>query len=156
MATPFGFSIGDFIAAINLSINIVSALSSTSTSAAQYRGLLSELYVLEKSLVGVKNLRSNGQDQSLISNAYYSPKVEAFHDASQFAASQCQKTIDRLLTKLELYEGHLATNRKGNKWTHRWRKVRWALLTEGEIEEYRAEIRGHIGSINVLLNVTQL
>lgn len=150
MAAPFGFSIGDFIAAINLSINIASALSTTSTSAARYRGLVSELYVLEKALIEVRNLRSD--DQALP----FSPEVETLHRASHFAASRCQATIDSLLINLKPYEGQLATNGKGNKWMKGWRKVRWVLLTEGEIEECRAEIRGHAASINMILTITHL
>ncbi|CAG8961218.1 hypothetical protein HYFRA_00013274 [Hymenoscyphus fraxineus] len=159
MAASFGFSIGDFIAGINLVIQITSALSSASESTASYAGLLSELYVLERALHGIKDLRSDDgtlQSGDSISNNPYSQQLEALHRASYFAASQCQKTIDRLLTKLKPFQGHLATNGKSKRWTQRWRKVRWAVLTEGEIEGYRAEIIGHVSAINLNLVLIQI
>ncbi|CAG8974010.1 hypothetical protein HYALB_00008559 [Hymenoscyphus albidus] len=159
MAASFGFSIGDFIAGINLVIQITSALSAASESTASFGSLIAELYVLERALHGIKDLRSDDgtlQGVDSISNSPYSQELEALHRSSYFAASQCQKTIDRLLTKLKPFQGHLATNGKSKKWTQRWRKVRWAVLTEGEIEGYRAEIVGNVSAINLILNLIQI
>lgn len=82
--------------------------------------------------------------------------VESLLDALQRTAVQCQSSIDKLLAKVKKYGGHLTINGSGSKWKDALRKVQWALLTDKDLEESRAEIRGHSSSINILLTIVQL
>ena len=51
MAVPFGFSAGDFIAAIELVGTVIDALNSTSGARAEYGELVSQLIGLQTTLI---------------------------------------------------------------------------------------------------------
>ncbi|KAE9376392.1 hypothetical protein N431DRAFT_529373 [Stipitochalara longipes BDJ] len=152
MTVPFGFSVGDFVAGIGLVQDVIEALRASSTSTARYQGLMSELFTLERALLEVKKLDLGDEQASRQERL----DIEALHGALRLAATQCQDTISRLLNKVKKYEGHLSANGSGSKWKDALRKVQWALLTDRDLEEYRAEIRGHSTSITMLLTLTQL
>lgn len=152
MAVPFGFSFGDFVAGVGLVRDIIDALQTSSTSTTRYQGLISELFALERALLEVKKLRFD--DERLPQDSRLA--VEALISGLQRTAIECQGTIDKLLAKVKKYEGHLSSNGSGSKWKDALRKVQWALLTDKDLEESRAEIRGHSSSINMLLMIVQL
>jgi hypothetical protein len=152
MTVPFGFSIGDFVAGIGLVRDVIEALQTSSSSTARYQGLISELFTLERGLLEVKNL-GLGDEQATQPERL---DIEALHGALRLTAVQCQDSITRLLGKVKKYEGHLSANGSGSKWKDALRKVQWALLTDKDLEESRAEIRGHATMITMLLNLTQL
>lgn len=152
MTVPFGFSIGDFVAGIGLVQDVIGALQASSTSTARYQGLISELFTLERALLEVKKLGLDDKQTPRLERL----DIEALYAALQLAAIQCQDTINRLLNKVKKYEGHLSENGSGSKWKDALRKVQWALLTDKDLEEYRAEIRGHSTSITMLLAITQM
>jgi hypothetical protein len=56
MSVGFGFSAGDFIAAIELVGTVVDALRSNGSAGAEYRELVSQLLSLESALIQVKKL----------------------------------------------------------------------------------------------------
>lgn len=56
MSIGFGFSAGDFIAAINLVSTVIDALRESGDSSSEYRELISQLYTLETALLRVKRL----------------------------------------------------------------------------------------------------
>jgi hypothetical protein len=56
MSVGFGFSAGDFIAAIELVGTVVDALRSSGSAGAEYRELVSQLLSLESALIQVKRL----------------------------------------------------------------------------------------------------
>jgi hypothetical protein len=150
MAVPFGFSVGDFVAGIGLIRDVIEALQVSSSSTIRYQGLISELFALERALLEVKRLSTNEENQPKL------VEIEALHRALFFTAVQCQETVDKLLAKVKKYEGHLISKISSSKWKDNLRRVQWALLTDGELGESRAEIRGHATSINILLTITQM
>ena len=85
MAAAFGFSVGDFISALNLVATVIDALREVGGSRTEFRDLIRELYTLETAL-RVKRLELD----ELQSDAKL---------ALEQAASQCQKTIDDFLEK---------------------------------------------------------
>jgi hypothetical protein len=143
MTVPFGFSVGDFVAAIGLVRNIIDALQTTSTSTVRYQGLIHELWSLNKALLEVRDLKFDKINP---------PQL----DALKCAAAQCQATIDNLLKKVRKYQLGLTATGSSAKWKDVLRKVQWALLTDGDLEKFRAEIRGHSSSIIMLLITTQM
>ena len=152
MTVPFGFSIGDFVAGIGLVRDVIEALQASSSSTARYQGLISELFALERGLLEVKKL-GLGDKQATRPER---PDIEALHGVLRLTAVRCQDTITRLLGKVKKYEGHLSANGSGSKWKDALRKVQWALLTDKDLEESRAEIRSHATSITMLLTLTQM
>ena len=56
MSIGFGFSAGDFIAAINLVSTVIDALRESGDSTSEYCELTGQLYTLEAALLRVKRL----------------------------------------------------------------------------------------------------
>ena len=143
MAVPFGFSAGDFIAALNLVKNVVDALRDSGGAGEEYTELVNELFTLETALLEVKRVDLD-DDQ------------HAQRVALQQAASQCHGTIDEFWKKLQKFQPHLRSEGSGSKVKDGWRKVQWALCKKEDVASFRAKLRGHTGSINVLLQTVQM
>jgi hypothetical protein len=139
----FGFSVGDFLTALELVRTIIDAVRDASESGASFRGLLSELYALETALLEIKRL--NLDDFSTV-------KINSLRQA----ASQCQVTIDRFWKETQKYQPHLQNGGTGSVVKDSWFKVRWALCREVDMGKFRAEVRGHTSSLNILLSTVQL
>lgn len=81
MCVGFGFSVGDFFAALDLVRTVIDALQSSGQASSAYRELVRELYTLEHTLLRVKELG-------------FQDAQSADRIALVQAASQCQLTID--------------------------------------------------------------
>ncbi|KAF2674070.1 hypothetical protein BT63DRAFT_380723 [Microthyrium microscopicum] len=138
MSVGFGFSVGDFLAAIDLVGTVIDALRETSNSGASFRSLINELYSLETALIHVKRLEPD--------EAYNVEMV-----ALRQAASQCQRTITAFYQGLQKYQPHLQKRGTASKVKDGWVKIKWALCKKEELEDFRAELRGHTSSIEILL-----
>lgn len=143
MSVGFGFSVGDFIAGIQLVRDIITSLQASGGSSLEYQALASELFSLERALIEVKSLKCL-QDQS------------DQLDALKVAATQCQHTIDRFMTKIQKYQPSLTAQGSGSKWRDSLRKVQWALCKKEDIAAFKAEVSGHAVSINLLVATAQL
>jgi hypothetical protein len=152
MTVPFGFSVGDFVTGIGLVRNIIDALQTSSSSRGRYQGLLSELFTLERALLEVKKLSFDDEQVTEAKKL----DVEALLGALHRTAVQCQDSIDKLFANVRKHEGHLTVNGSGSKWKDALRKLQWSLLTDKDLEESRAEIRGHSSSITMLITIVQL
>ena len=143
MSVGFGFSAGDFIAALNLVGTVIDALRESGRSGSDYRDLISELYSLESALLQVKRLEFED-----------SQHAEAV--ALRQAASQCQRTIDDFWTDIRKYQPHLGQAGSGSKVKDGWMKVQWAVCKKNDLAQFRAKLRGHTGSIELLLISVQM
>jgi hypothetical protein len=138
MSVGFGFSVGDFLAALKLVGTVIDALRESSQAGSSFRSLLDELYALESVLLRVKRLDLN--DRNNVGEL-----------ALQQAASQCQRTIDAFWKKMQKYQPHLQQNGTDSRIRDGWAKVRWAVCKKSDLEIFRAQIRGHTSSIEMLL-----
>ena len=141
MAGPaFGFSVGDFIAAITLVKDMVLALQDRAGAKLQYRRLVAELMNLERALTEVRYLKI---DASLL------PQKTALEQT----ASQCQETIEDFLKQNAKFSTTLGTQSSTSRWN--WRanlhKIQWALFKDDAIDKLRSETMGHTLTINTLL-----
>jgi hypothetical protein len=143
MAVPFGFSVGDFVAAIGLVREVIGALGTASSSTTRYHGLMFELFSLERALLEVKALKFDESNH---------PQL----DALRCAATKCHGTIDGFLQQIKKYQPSLTARGSGLKWKDALRKVQWALFTDNDLERFRVEIHGHTGSIAILLLTVQM
>ena len=57
MSVGFGFSVGDFIAGIQLVRDVIASLQSSAGFVLEYQILIYELFTLERALLEVKSLR---------------------------------------------------------------------------------------------------
>ena len=143
MLPPFGFSVGDFVASIELVRQLIKALEDTAGSSAEYRGLIKELYSLERALLEVKSL-----DLDVSQHAQ--------QIALRQAATQCQQTIDEFLVKIRKFQPSLRIGGSKSSWRDGLRKVEWALYKKEDVQKFRAQLNGHTASINILLMTVQL
>ncbi|OBT71103.1 hypothetical protein VF21_09512 [Pseudogymnoascus sp. 05NY08] len=110
MSVGFGFSTGDFIAAVELVSTVVGALRESGNSSTEYQTLISQLYTLEAALLRVKQLNLDDTQH-----------LEAI--ALRQAASQCQRTIDGFLEKIAKYQPSLRAGGSGKTIKDAWTKV---------------------------------
>jgi len=137
MSVGFGFSVGDFLAALSLVGDVIDALRESSHASSSFHSLINELYALESALLRVKRLDFEGHNIEKV--------------ALGQAASQCQKTIDAYYKKIQKYQPHLQQDGTDAKIKDAWAKIKWAVCKKDELETFRAEIRGHTSSIEILL-----
>lgn len=144
MATPmFGFSVGDFIAGLKLVKDLIDSLDDAAGARPMYRRLTAELRSLEQALTEVKILRVD-------------PSQACQKIALEQAASQCQDCIETFLRKNTKFDNALGVQSIASKWRTNLRKVQWAVCKQEAIDSFRAEIAGHVLTINTLLATIQL
>ncbi|KAK3291594.1 uncharacterized protein B0H64DRAFT_409510 [Chaetomium fimeti] len=143
MSVGFGFSVGDFLAALKLVGTVIDALREASESGDAYRELLHELFALETALLHVNRLElDDGQRTEKI--------------ALRQAAAQCQRTIDNFWDKIRKYQPHLRHGGTGSRIKDSWVKIKWAVCKKDDMERFKADLRGHRGAIEVLLLAVQM
>jgi Fungal N-terminal domain of STAND proteins len=138
MASAFGFSVGDFVNAITLVTEVIGALKDSAGSSAQFVELMKELYGLEIALLYVKATAVQPDQE---------PQLAAIKQS----AAQCQATIDHFLQKNKKFQRTLRSGGSKNPSRDVLHKIEWALFKAEEINEFRAKLRGHTSSINMLL-----
>ncbi|PMD18277.1 hypothetical protein NA56DRAFT_249305 [Hyaloscypha hepaticicola] len=142
MSAGFGFSVGDFITGIQLVRDVITSLQASGGSSSEYQALAMELFSLERALLEVKALKSlDDQPEKL--------------EALKCAASQCQHTIDRFMTKIHKFQSSLTAQGSGSRWIDGLRKVQWAMCKKEDIATFKAEISGHAVAINLLVATAQ-
>jgi len=149
MSIGFGFSVGDFIAAIELVGTVIDALRSSGSAATKYRELVTQLLSLETALLQVKRLEfEEGQYAEVI--------------ALRQASAQCQRTIDAFWKKAQKYQPHLSCDSNGGAQSQMAQlkaglmKIKWAVCKNGDVEAFRADLKGHTESIGLLFTTVQL
>ncbi|KAN0089507.1 hypothetical protein V8E51_019767 [Hyaloscypha variabilis] len=142
MSAGFGFSVGDFIAGIQLVRDVITSLQASSGSSSAYKALIMELFSLERALLEVKALKRFNHTPDQV-------------DALKCAASQCQLTIDRFMTKVQKYQPSLNAQGSGSKRRDSLRKVQWALCKKEDVASFKAEISGHAIAINLPIATAQ-
>ena len=144
MSVGFGFSAGDFIAALGLVKTVISALEDSGNVSTEYRELLSELRSLETALIAVKRFE--------LDDSQYAEYI-----ALRQVAAQCQRTIDDFWTKVEAYQPHLQWGGvSSHRWRDRWSKIRWAVCEKDDVAKFKTDLIMHTQSIQLLLATLQL
>jgi hypothetical protein len=143
MAAPFGFSVGDFISAIQLVSDVVQALKDSAGSSSHFVELIRELYSLERALLEVKNLSVSSIQE---------PELAAIKQAG----AQCLGTIEEFLKKNLKFFRTLREGGSSSKLRDALHKVEWQLFRKEDVQSFRIMIRGHTSAITMLLLTFQL
>ncbi|KAL3417993.1 vegetative cell wall protein gp1 [Phlyctema vagabunda] len=143
MSVGFGFSAGDFIAALQLVGTVIDALRNSGDSSTEYRTLIEQLYTLQSALLGVKRLE--------LDDSHHEEVI-----ALRQAAAQCQTTIDTFWEKIKKYQPSLQSGGTGSRVTDGWRKVKWAVCKKEDIVRFRAELMAHTEGIDMILTTVQM
>jgi hypothetical protein len=150
MSIGFGFSAGDFIAAITVVKSVIDALAASGQASTEYRELIRELYTLETALIRVKNISSESEDEE--DNDVQLADLIAL----QQAAAQCQRTIDDFWESIQKYQPHLRWNTSRSRVKEKWMKVKWAVCRKDDISKFRSSLVGHTESILLLMGAVQM
>ena len=138
MAAPFGFSFGDFIAAIGVLRDVIGAFSDTKGARASYVEVVQELSSLRSALEGIQTLKcdSDQQDQ-------YSAVIEA--------VERCQQCIGRFVERMSKFRDILSVPGH-SKWSpsnfkRSVQKIEWSLCRKSDVEQFRKEVQIHKAAI---------
>jgi hypothetical protein len=143
MAVPFGFSAGDFMAAIHLVHKIITALRDTDGASSQYNQTISELNGLEGLLRSVQSACSADVDPQQRDNLH-------------LLGHACYIPLSKFFSKIEVLEpslGNFATenNHIIERTKRAARKLHWGLQIKKELSELNAAMAPRIGAINMQL-----
>ena len=138
---PFGFSVGDFIAGINLLLDIVRTFDTTQGAQADYRELGEELINLRRVFEGLKDLDLDTPQSSKAS-------------AVNKILNDCQSCIDGFMKKNSKFQSLSDTSEK--RWSlatlkRQGRKVQWALWKKADVARFRTTIQQHANALQLLL-----
>jgi hypothetical protein len=140
MPFPFGVSIGDFIACINLIKTVVESLQEAHGSASKYRGLVASLESLETALIRVKDVD--------IPNPVLKKEL-------QHVAIKCRDSLSAFLSKVAKYEASLKLGGSASCIKDSIRKIQWAVYAKEDVAFFQDEISAHMQAIVVLLLAIQ-
>ncbi|WPG98474.1 Hypothetical protein R9X50_00126500 [Acrodontium crateriforme] len=135
----FGFSAGDFLAAITLVYDVVSALRGQATF--EYRELVLELEGLQHALREIEHLPTNAENECAV-------------NAVKVAALMCRYPLVEFQDKLKKYDllqSQGSQVRKRDLIVGTGRKVQWNLSMPDEVVKLRAYLAAHVGSLNMRL-----
>lgn len=135
----FGFSAGDFVAGISLIKDLTDALSETHGSKSEYRGLITELYCLQRELIAIKEIEVQQSSRE--------------HDATQLAVRGCQECIDGFLLKIASYQS-LAAGKSSIK--DHVKKITWSQCRKEDLRKFKEDLSIYTAAINALLHTLQL
>ena len=140
MAVPFGFSIGDFIAGIDLIARVVTALKDTGGASSEYQILIQELQHLQLLLEQLKDLKPSASSLNHV-------------NAVRGLALTFKLPLSEFLQKIERYKSSLGVVSSRRQWVGAPRKAQWTLFMPEEISKMRAMITMKIVTVSLLLTM---
>jgi hypothetical protein len=136
MAVPFGFSVGDFIAAIGLVTKITQALQDSGGAASEYQSLTRDLANLKDALLKVDSAQA-GNDTPVAGTILEQTSV-------------VRKSAQELLDGLGKFEKRLGEQAETG-WKHGpARKVQFAVFKSKEINKAKTIIHDQVQNLSVL------
>ena len=143
MSAGFGFSVGDFIAAIRLVGTVTDALRNAQRAGREFADIVQLLSTLEVCLINVKEIVLENPGD---------PHGALLHRA----VAQCQRTIHAFWKQVQKYQPHLQSTEHSSKLRDSWMKVRWALCKQEDVARFKAEIQCQVIAIELALTTLQL
>ena len=138
MSVGFGFSVGDFIAALRLVDTVVDALRESGRSSANFQELLAELQSLKAALHSVDQLQLHDDQQ---------PELLALKQAS----AQCQITVENFWKRIMKYQPHLGATGTDFRLKSGWMKIKWAFCKKEDLARFKVDVQAHTQSIMILM-----
>ena len=138
MAAPgFGFSAGDFIAAIDVTIKVTKALRDAGGAADEYRSVVQELTLLRSVLDQVQDGGRTGP----------------FKDFAKAQADITLSTLSEFLGTISKFDAALGQQAGSGWYRGAGKKARWALKYAKEVEKLRARVGTQLQVLNALLTL---
>ncbi|KAJ5654325.1 hypothetical protein N7490_001328 [Penicillium lividum] len=136
MSVGFGFSVGDFIAALELVGTVIDALRESSEATSSMRTVINELYALESALLHVKRLDTGINQINLT--------------ALRQAASQCQLTVTEFYRKIQKYQVHMQQGGMDSRKRRQPKLKRISYSAKGlasRIQDLSCKVMGQLSTI---------
>ncbi|KAK5132725.1 hypothetical protein LTR08_008691 [Meristemomyces frigidus] len=138
----FGFSVGDFIAAIEFSVKVIQALRDSQGAISQYEQRIVQLEGLLDVLQRLQALRPTATNTDLIRRIH----------SSSYA---CSIPVRNFVTKVEKFDPHLGRHYSpssfAKKVTSGVQKVQWALVVEPALAKLEVRITPYMHEVEILL-----
>lgn len=142
MVTPaFGFSAGDFIAAINLVLKVSKALQDSDGASVEIHSLLQELHQLQVVLEQLQDLPPES-----------SPTLSHLN-ALRSMALTVQIPLQDFLRKMEKYKAAAKKDPKFSRWKEAEQKIKWALIMQEDVVRLRAVVTMKIVTVSLLMAI---
>ena len=141
MVPAFGFSAGDFISAIELTIKIIKALRETGGASAECRMVLQDLQNLQQVLQLLQDLRPADGNLSHV-NAIRGLAITCLIPLKEFA-----EKIDRSYGSMASVSSSDHVFRRSSK------KVQWTIFAVEEVAKFRSVVAAKVASIGLLLGI---
>lgn len=150
MTVPFGFSAGDFVAALHVLSKAVSALQDSDGASSHFQHTILELNGLASVLKRVQALGPVGTA---------SPTLQELH----FVSHRCYIPLDTFLNDIQKLVPDLGHEDIGNE-TSKWkncvkrpaRRIQWALQLQKHLATLKVAITPELAAIEILLQLINL
>jgi hypothetical protein len=139
----FGFSVGDFIGAANLTYKLIAALRENNGAGEEFRAAIDELGCYQAALMRVSYLERN---RNIPRDTF---------DAASHMVMQSMEMIQSYLDQTKKYDQKLGrTESSGFKYGVR--KIRWALLKAEDMKKLRETLQRRNAALQLLLQCAGL
>ena len=144
MAVPtFGFSLGDFVAIVDVIQKVHKAFDEQNGASAEYRRLIHSISVLQLVFQELECLKASDTELSHI-NAI---RAQARHSVQYLVAFR------ESIAKYDKYLGNTANSGRAKSSA---KKVQWAVTAAGEVTKLNQSMAMEVEKLNLLLNLGQL
>lgn len=137
----FGFSVGDFIALLNLVERVASEVKSYKDAPRHFQNLAFELAALHGTLQHVLRLKSSDLDES---DSLEKIRAVALH---------CQQPVQSFRDKMYGFDQALGHYRTASVALTLKRRLHWSLIQKADAIELRECVASQMIAINVLIGV---
>jgi hypothetical protein len=140
----FGFSVGDFITAVDLIAQVASTLREAGGSASQYQHVTSKLGFLDRAIRDVNRLEPVAG-------------LEVTLEAIKTTALSCQVPLLKYLEDISRYNASLGPGKSSGVMKDVFLKMKWQVSKKLEAAmKLEAEIVAYLGAINLLLGLYKM
>jgi hypothetical protein len=144
MVVPtFGFSVGDFIAVIDLVQKVGKALHGQNGASAEYQRLIQNIQTLRLIFQHLECLNLDETNRSLV-------------NAIQAQAHESVKPLNEFLKNVAKYEKRLGQAPTGGGLLGGVRKAQWAVTIRDELSKLQSIINLEVEKMNLLMGIGEL
>jgi hypothetical protein len=138
MPVAFGFSVGDFIAAVKLIDDVVDAVRESGRASASFAALVEELERFKLTLSRANEIQLDA-------------RLERQQREIHYAAEQCLTVIQEFWDKAQKYEEHLYQPQRRKKIRRAVTRIKWALVKQKDVDDLREVLQSHVTNYATLL-----
>ena len=140
MSAGFGFSVGDFIAVINLLRKVGIALKENGGARDDYQKTIAKLEITKSILSWIASIKDREGE---------SASVHAIHSL----ANLIRDDVESFLARIEKYGGTLGGGKTKRFGAGAVAKIKWSQCVAGEVKRLYREVDSKTASLNLLFNL---